>query len=72
MAIPDYQTCMLPLLEFYADGKEHTNRESTDALAEVFRLSEEEQRTMLPSGCGFRSNRPLIPVISDTLGAKRR
>ena len=58
MAIPDYQTCMLPLLEFYADGKEHTNRESTDALAEVFRLSEEEQRTMLPSGVqGLFENR---------------
>ena len=58
MAIPDYQTCMLPLLEFYADGKEHTNRESTDALAEVFRLTEEEQRTMLPSGVqGLFENR---------------
>ena len=58
MAIPDYQTCMLPLLEFYADGKEHTNRESVDALAEVFRLSDEEQRTMLPSGVqGLFENR---------------
>ena len=58
MAIPDYQTCMLPLLRFYGDGKEHTNRETIDALATVFRLSDEEKRAMLPSGAqGLFDNR---------------
>ena len=58
MAIPDYQTCMLPLLRFYGDGKEHTNRETIDALATGFRLTDEEKRAMLPSGAqGLFDNR---------------
>ena len=58
MAIPDYQTCMLPLLKFYADGQEHANRESIDTLAAEFRLTEEERRQMLPSGVqGLFDNR---------------
>lgn len=50
MAIPDYQTCMLPLLKFYADGQEHTFREAVEALARSFKLTDEERRKMLPSG----------------------
>ena len=50
MAIPDYQTCMLPLLKFYADGQDHTFREAIEALAKGFRLTDEERREMLPSG----------------------
>lgn len=50
MAIPDFQSIMLPLLRFCADGKEHTNREALDALAMEFNLSEDEQRELLPSG----------------------
>lgn len=50
MAIPDFQSIMLPLLQFCADSKEHTNREAIDHLAEVFHLSEEEQKELLPSG----------------------
>lgn len=50
MAIPDYQTCMLPLLRFYGDGKEHTFREAIEALAKTFRLIDAERREMLPSG----------------------
>ena len=58
MAIPDYQTCMLPLLKFYADGQEHTNRDSIDALAKDFKLTEEERRMVLPSGVqGLFDNR---------------
>ena len=58
MAIPDYQTCMLPLLKHYGDGQEHTNRESIDALADGFGLSDEERRMMLPSGVqGLFDNR---------------
>lgn len=50
VAIPDYQTCMLPLLKHYGDGQEHTNRGSIDALAKEFKLTDEERRMMLPSG----------------------
>jgi len=50
MAIPDYQSMMLPLLSFMGDGKEHSLRESIDALADKFALSDEERRHMLPSG----------------------
>ena len=50
MAIPDYQTIMLPLLRFAKDEKEHSLREAVDALAEEFQLTEEERKTLLPSG----------------------
>jgi len=50
MAIPDFQRIMLPLLKFCSDGKEHTNREALDALAQEFGLTEEEQKELLPSG----------------------
>ena len=50
MAIPDYQSCMLPLLKFYSDGQEHTFREAIEALAKEFELTEQEKREMLPSG----------------------
>lgn len=50
MAIPDFQSIMLPLLKFCADGKEHTNRDSLDALAQEFGLTAEEQKELLPSG----------------------
>lgn len=53
MSIPDYQTIMLPLLILAADGKEHSLREATDILAEQFRLTDEEQKELLPSGQSF-------------------
>lgn len=58
MAIPDYQSCMLPLLKFYGDGQEHSNRDSIDSLADHFKLAEDERRAMLPSGVqGLFDNR---------------
>lgn len=50
MAIPDYQTCMLPFLRFLDDGKEHSLREAEDALAGHFKLSAAERAELLPSG----------------------
>ena len=50
MAIPDYQACMLPLLRFAADGKEHQLKDATGTLASEFSLTEEELREFLPSG----------------------
>ncbi|MCX5868290.1 MAG: restriction endonuclease [Proteobacteria bacterium] len=50
MAIPDYQSCMLPLLKFYADGKDHSFHETVEALAKEVKLTELERRELLPSG----------------------
>jgi restriction system protein len=50
MAIPDYQTIMLPFLKIAEDGKEHSKREALDKLADYFKLGESELKEMLPSG----------------------
>ena len=40
MPIPDFQTIMLPLLEFLSDKKEHSLREAIEFLAEKFKLTD--------------------------------
>lgn len=50
MSIPDFQTIMLPLLQFMGDGKEHSTHEMITHLALFFQLSPEELNEMLPSG----------------------
>jgi len=50
MSIPDFQSVMLPLMQYASDGKEHTSRESIEFLADKFKLSEEERAELLPSG----------------------
>ena len=50
MAIPDYQTCMLPFLCLLGDGSEHTLREAEEALANHFDLTDVERAELLPSG----------------------
>ena len=50
MAIPGYQTFMLPLLQLAADGEEHSLAEAREVLAGQFKLSEDELQQMLPSG----------------------
>ncbi len=50
MAVPDYQSLMLPLLEFAAGKDEISTGEAVDALAEQLGLSEADQKQMLPSG----------------------
>ena len=50
MAIPDFQTIMLPLLQLCGDAKEHTNRDAIDHLADKFGLSDVERKELLPSG----------------------
>lgn len=50
MAIPDYQTVMLPLLRLLADQRPHRIRELTEVLADTFDLTDEELRELLPSG----------------------
>ena len=50
MAIPDYQSIMLPLLKFAGDQKEHSLREVIEILADHFNLTSDERRELLPSG----------------------
>ena len=53
MAIPDYQTVMLPLLKRLADKKTYTLKDLIVALANDFELSEEDLKVLLPSGQAF-------------------
>ncbi|MHC4191762.1 MAG: restriction endonuclease [Planctomycetota bacterium] len=50
MAIPDYETLMLPILKLAGDGREHLIKEATEAIIEEFGLTEQEQKQLLPSG----------------------
>jgi restriction system protein len=50
MAVPDYQSIMLPLLKFAKDKQEHSIREAIEYISKLFNLSEEEKRMLLPSG----------------------
>ena len=50
MAIPDYQTLMLPVLKLAADGAEHKFSHAVELLVEEFSLSTEERNELLPSG----------------------
>src|SRR6266446_3235708 len=50
MAIPDYETLMLPLLKIAGDGQEHRVSDVIDLLAHDFKSTEEERQQLLPSG----------------------
>jgi len=50
MAIPDYQSIMLPLLRLTRDQQEHSLREAIEALSTEFELSDDERKELLPSG----------------------
>jgi len=50
MSIPDYQSITLPLLRLAGDSQPHLIRDTSDALAKHFGLSEAERSALLPSG----------------------
>ena len=50
MAVPDFQSVMLPFLEILQDGKERTMRELTEQLSLRFKLTDEDRQKHLPSG----------------------
>lgn len=50
MAIPDFESIMLPLLSYVKDGKEHVMREIENHLVIHFNLNEEEKNQLKPSG----------------------
>ncbi|MCC6326987.1 MAG: restriction endonuclease [Acidobacteria bacterium] len=50
MALPTYQSAMLPLLKFAGDRQEHSLRDATRAVSEAFKLTEDERNQLLSSG----------------------
>jgi len=50
MAIPDYETLMLPFLQSVGDSQEHVLKDLTHELADKFKLTEHERMELLPSG----------------------
>lgn len=50
MAIPDYQTLMIPLLRLVTDGREYRLRDVIESLALEFHVTDEERQQLLPSG----------------------
>ncbi len=50
MAIPDYQTLMLPVLKLASDGVEHKFSKTVEMLADEFSLTDDERNELLPSG----------------------
>ncbi len=54
MAVPDYQTLMLPVLQLAYDRNEHTISEVVGILADSFHLTAEDRSELLPSGRQFR------------------
>jgi restriction system protein len=63
MAIPDYQSCMLPLLRLLSDGETHVFRDCVESLGDHFQLTEEERKELLPSG--------QYPILSSRVGWAR-
>jgi restriction system protein len=47
MAVPDFQSLMLPILRITSDGQEHTSSETSDLLARQFSLTESDLRSCL-------------------------
>jgi restriction system protein len=50
MAVPDFQSFFKPLLNFAADGKEHSIQEAREAIAARMSLTIDEMKELLPSG----------------------
>ncbi len=50
MAIPDFQSLMLPLMQLIADGQPHAMRLATETLGQQLQLTPAEWQEMLPSG----------------------
>ncbi len=50
MAVPDFQSLMLPILQSFEVGKEYSLSETLDHIEAHFALSEEDKQEMVPSG----------------------
>src|SRR5205809_859788 len=50
MAVPDFQSLMLPMMRIASDGKEHSLREARELLSSQFRLTDTDLEELLASG----------------------
>lgn len=50
MTIPDYQTVMLPILKHLSNQQEYRARDLIEPISDMFGLSDDEKRELLPSG----------------------
>lgn len=50
MPIPDFQSIMLPLLQFIRDKEEHSMHDITEYISKIFNLTDEERTMLLSSG----------------------
>jgi restriction endonuclease Mrr len=74
VAVPDFQSVMLPFLETLQDGRERTMREVTETLAVRLNLTDEERQERLPSGqqtlfsnrVAWAKSHLKMPVLSST------
>ena len=57
MAIPDYETLMLPVLRIVGDQKEHAARDIVATVADEFGLSPEDRQERLAGGASRLGNR---------------
>ncbi len=57
MAIPDYQTLMLPLLKLLSDEKPYKTRDAIESLAIFMKLNDDERQELLSSGQRIFNNR---------------
>jgi restriction system protein len=63
MAVPDFQTLMLPVLREFADGTEHATKEIRERVAQRLALSSGDIAELLPSGQTRFSNRMAWAVV---------
>jgi restriction system protein len=50
MAIPDFQTLMLPVLQFAADKLDHSSNDLVEHICKMFRLTDEERKASISGG----------------------
>ena len=50
MAVPEFQSFMLPILKLFEDNKNHTTNECMDEAVKCFNLTEDDKKLMVPSG----------------------
>ncbi|PYN81136.1 MAG: hypothetical protein DMD96_10910 [Candidatus Rokuibacteriota bacterium] len=62
MAVPDFQSLMMPLLRIAANGQEHSLAEARDVLAAEFKISDTDREEPLPSGRQSKFSRNLISI----------
>jgi restriction system protein len=67
MWIPDNQSVTLPRVNVLGDGQERTMGEVTDLLAEIFHLTVQERKELLPSGQQSIFSNRVIQAILATL-----